>query len=377
MALRGEGSMTAGTKEGAVQTTPAAGTTHRLARLDGIRALAVCLVFAAHTFWRGRGWQGVHLFFVLSGFLITGVLRRAQKDEGYWRSFYIKRATRILPPLAIFFIVGIWLYSPPWKVVPAYVFFGANIIAVTRYGFKNAFDVLWSLSVEEHFYLLWPIAVRFCSRAQLIRLSLAICVAEPLLRLAFTRVFQEANPIYMLTPFQIDGLAAGSLLALLCESEAMRARIARWCGRVFWMASAIYVALALASNSFVFSSRSFLFNGAGYSLVVLSAVALLASVYLHPRSLASRVLGSRVLVFLGAISYGFYLYHPLLLDLFERLLGQRYDLWWGKWATIVAGFVASVGMSWVSFHFYEKRAILWGRRLADAGASKSARLPAV
>jgi peptidoglycan/LPS O-acetylase OafA/YrhL len=221
------------------------------------------LVFSAHTFWSGNGWQGVHLFFVLSGFLITGILRRSSGHEMYWSAFYIKRATRIIPPLLIFFVFAILLYSPPWKVLSAYLFFGANIISVTHYDLRNAFDVLWSLSVEEHFYLFWPIAVRFCSRAALIRLSAGICLAEPVLRLAFTRVFHDAQPIYMLTPFQLDGLAAGSLLALLFEEEAMRRLIGRWCGAMFWASCAMYVSLSLASHSFVFSADSFLFNGGG------------------------------------------------------------------------------------------------------------------
>src|SRR5436305_12219052 len=81
----------------------------RLPELDGVRAVAVVLVFGAHTVTWGFGWQGVHLFFVLSGFLIRGILRRSANSGAYWRAFYLKRATRILPALLLFFLWAVVL----------------------------------------------------------------------------------------------------------------------------------------------------------------------------------------------------------------------------------------------------------------------------
>jgi peptidoglycan/LPS O-acetylase OafA/YrhL len=337
----------------------------RVPQLDGMRAVAVLLVFGAHTVTRGFGWQGVHLFFVLSGFLITGILRRSRSSGAYWRTFYLKRSTRILPPLLIFFLWGLVLYSPSWKILPAYMLFGANIASASRFDLRNAFDVLWSLSVEEHFYLLWPFAVRFCTRSQLIRLSLAICLVEPFLRMAFTHVVPDARAIYMLTPFQLDGLAGGSLVALLFERERAREQVGRLSLRTLWVALVVYTGLALASHSFGFSANSLLFNGLGYSLVAVISVSVLAELYLHPRAILSRMLSSPALVFLGTISYGFYLFHPLMLDLLERLFPIQMSA--PKTRLLMAGIAlaASIVISWISFRFYESYVTRWGRRTAD------------
>ena len=337
----------------------------RLVQLDGMRAVAVLLVFGAHTVTRGFGWQGVHLFFVLSGFLITGILRRSRKAGAYWRVFYLKRVTRIIPPLLIFFLWGVLLYHPPWKILPTYMLFGANLASVSRFDLRNSFDVLWSLSVEEHFYIFWPFAVRFCTRKQLIRLSLGICLVEPILRIAFTHRVANAQAIYMLTPFQLDGLAAGSLLAILFEEGRRRQQVGRWSLRTLCVGVVCYGALAMASHSFGFSANSVLFNGIGYSMVAVISASLLAEIYLHPRRLLSRVLSSRALVFLGTISYGFYLFHPLMLDTFDRVFPAAHSRLSAELPLSAAAFAAAVMVSWLSFRFYENSITRWGRRAAN------------
>jgi peptidoglycan/LPS O-acetylase OafA/YrhL len=110
-------------------------------------------------------------------------------------------------------------------------------------------------------------------------------------------------------------------------------------------------------------------------MIVVMAASLVASVYLHPRSYLSRLLSSRVLVYLGTISYGFYLFHPLFLDLFVKVIPARYRDLWGSYLWFVITFFAATAFSWASFHFLEKKTVLWGRRLTEArGATKSPRL---
>lgn len=350
---------------------------HRLYRLDGVRALAVLLVFAAHAILPWHGWEGVHLFFVLSGFLITGILRRARNDVDFWKSFYIKRATRILPPLLIFFALAVLLYAPPLKILALYAFFAANFVEVTRHRLPSGVSVLWSLSVEEHFYLFWPFAIRFLTRRQLLVLCTAVLCAEPLLRLMATPFFPNFGFIYMLTPFQLDGLIAGSLLSLLCEEASSREILARWSSLSSALLLALYLTLCITWAQFGLRPNSAAFNSVGYSLVALTSAALLAEVYLHPQHLLSRVLASWPVVFLGTISYGFYLFHYMLLDAAKRVVILIFGVPRGH-LTLTLSFLAALLLSWLSFRLYERPIILWGRAQAEqAGARKSPPIPAV
>src|SRR6202021_2628918 len=107
---------------------------HHIDSFDGIRGLAILMVLIGHAGWFNNGWMGVDLFFVLSGFLITGILRRSRTEPFYWRRFYIKRATRILPPL----VLGIALTACLWPHASAiglvgYLLSLGNVIDITRW----------------------------------------------------------------------------------------------------------------------------------------------------------------------------------------------------------------------------------------------------
>src|SRR5271170_5097741 len=131
----------------------------RIPRLDGIRGLAISMVLLHHHELLKTGWTGVDLFFVLSGFLITRILVDSKDEDNYWGSFYRKRVFRILPPLIPLLIIGI-LFSPhitPWAAV-GYTLFLGNVVNATGHAVYMLFNV-WSLAVEEHFYLLWPVVV--------------------------------------------------------------------------------------------------------------------------------------------------------------------------------------------------------------------------
>lgn len=337
---------------------------HRLVRLDGIRAVAVLLVFAAHTVTPWHGWEGVHLFFVLSGFLITGILRRARYDHFFWRPFYLKRATRILPPLLLCLFLGYLLYSPPIGVLSLYALFAANIMEMTRHRIGRGLVILWSLSVEEHFYLFWPFAIRFLRRRQLLILCGALLISEPFIRFLAVAYTHNPNDVYMLTPFQLDGLVAGSMLALLCERTASRAILTRYSRPAAAVLTALYLGLTVFWKPFSFESNSPIFACFGYSLIALAATAIVAMVYLHPTSRVSRILSTWPMVFLGTISYGFYLFHLLLLDLCGRFLQHIYGYPRSFHAMPIA-FLLAVALSWLSFHFYEKPIIAWGRYRAE------------
>ncbi len=338
----------------------------RLAQLDGLRAVAVLLVIASHVSDRAPwGWTGVHLFFALSGFLITGILRRARHDRAFWGPFYLKRATRILPPLVPFFLFWTLLGALDWRGTGwAYLFFGANIVQSLPLAPVTGVTVLWSLAVEEHFYLVWPFAVRWMQRRALVWLLAAVLLAEPVARALATPHLSSWLPVYFLTCFQLDGLAAGALLALLVESDRWRAWLLRHAGWLTVAALAVFQACTF-DPAFARSRNSVLFNSAGYSLVALICVLWLAHAYLRPQALVSRALACRPVLFLGTISYGLYLYNGGCEALMDWLVphGTWHQGVMG-WLRMVLGVALAIAVSWLSFRFYETPLVRWGRRRA-------------
>jgi len=334
----------------------------RIDRLDGIRALAIILVFLIHINIGRFGWQGVSLFFVLSGFLITSILRRSRTNYSFWRPFYIKRATRILPPLLIAFLVAFLFSTIAWRQVGLYeLFFLANFAAWIHPQGTGSLTVLWSLAVEEQFYLFWPFAVRYLDRRRLIQLSTGVLIAEPILRAIVSPFCQTSWPIYYLTPFQLDGLAAGSLLAVLVEDATTAETLTKWSGKVFALIAATFLALSL-TRGFHRDANTVLFNSLGYWLVYLGAAFLIAYVLLRPSTPISRILEWKPAVFLGSISYGFYLFHPVGITLMEKL---GVSLKFVHYRTLSPlAFVGVAAFSWLSFRYYEKLFIAWGKKVA-------------
>jgi peptidoglycan/LPS O-acetylase OafA/YrhL len=347
------------------QSTIATKEEKRIGRLDGIRTIAIALVFAHHAGFLPIGWTGVTLFFVLSGLLITGILRRAQKDRAFWGPFYIKRAARILPPLVIAFAGAAIFCAVPWRTVGLYhLFFLSNLCQVIHPGQSQTLNVLWSLSVEEHYYLVWPFAIRFLKRKQLIRLLLGLIVLEPVLRASVTPFCRTWEPVYFLTPFQLDGLAAGSLLSLLVEDDQERGWIAKWSA---WLVVPSLLAIVGLSRlvSFQRETNDATFNSLGYSLAVLFSVSLIGYVLLQKDTWVSRVLGSKLLVFFGSISYGIYLFHGLGLMLVGKIAIMLHSTDHVQ-RLIPLTLIPIVAASWLSFRFYETPLIRWGRKKARA-----------
>jgi peptidoglycan/LPS O-acetylase OafA/YrhL len=330
---------------------------------DGVRGLAILLVLAGHAGWFADGWVGVDLFFVLSGFLITSILRRSKDQPFYWRRFYLKRATRILPPLLLAIIVTVTFWPKPSAIgILAYLLSLGNIAGMTRF-FVWPLEHLWSLSVEEHFYVLWPWAVLSLPLRKLKGLLVTIIIAVPLCRFGFTYILPRHAPnvIYYLTPFRIDGIAMGSLLALLLEESVWQRWLKRWTAVGAVAASATYVILwtALGHPQFFPFAYSALFNAVGYSLVAVTAFCVVAHARLSPHALASRLLRNRLLRELGVISYGVYVYSWMLLQ-FGRL-------YFPNLSSVSLGVIhipVSVGVAFVLSKFYEQPIMLWGKRRA-------------
>lgn len=332
---------------------------NRIGRLDGIRAIAILLVFARHTGLLHCGWIGVDLFFVLSGFLITGILRRERTSDAYWGPFYTKRACRILPPLLLCFIAAALITPIPVHRAVWYALFAANVALAAHPKEAGALVVLWSLAVEEHFYLLWPFAVRYLNRGRLIKLLAVVLCIEPIVRGLATLHVHSFEPIYYLTPFRLDGLAAGALLAIAIEDETAVQLLKRWSGKCSVGLLAVLGA-SMVFKSFGREQNSVVFNSIGYSLLVACCLFVVTFVFLKEDSLLSRVLGSRPFVFLGTISYGFYLFHLAILDAIKTF-AAAHGISDAHHILALPAFVVAVLISWVSFRLYERPIVRWGQ----------------
>jgi len=342
---------------------------HHVDSLDGVRGVAILMVLLMHAGYFDNGWIGVDLFFVLSGFLITGILRRTRIEPFYWRRFYIKRATRILPPLLLGIAVTVVFWPHPSLIgIAGYALSLGNVVDMTRFAVYPIVH-LWSLSVEEHYYLLWPLAVLRLPRGRLQWLLFSIIVIVPLGRLVFTYLLPKHEPyaIYLLTPFRIDGIALGSLLALLLEKRPWQERLAKWSGAGAVLASTVFLGLRALLGRAHFRPYGFnpIFNSIGYSLVAIIAFFVIAYASLLPDAIPTRILRNRLLTKFGAISYGFYVYSWIIRSLIKyNFIGLS-----EKQVGLIHVLV-SLPVSAILFIYYERPITVWGRRVAARLASK-------
>ena len=191
------------------------------------------------------GWTGVNLFFVLSGFLITGILIETRQRSDYYRRFYIRRALRILPlyyailvAVAVVWQAGLSDRPSSWAFLGLSSIYLANM--TTLFGVAAPFGVLWSLAVEEHFYLLWPAFVRHPRRRGCFCGSYGVCLASLLLRIAAFRLGYNVFGYY--TWLVCDGLAMGALLAV-CVRHYHERRSLLW--------GIVLITLGLAASCFL------------------------------------------------------------------------------------------------------------------------------
>ena len=211
--------------------------------LDTVRGVAVLLVVFYHGyFWMSGlsgfksiaklivaatmpGWLGVNLFFVLSGLLITGILLDSKSKQNYFRSFYVKRALRILPAYYGILLVLLIAGFKPQSFLVLSFFFLSNFAPL--FGIVPSYSVLWSLAVEEHFYILWPALVRGCSIRTLEKCAIGITCAVPALR-AGSFMLGVNGGVHGYTWCEADGLAIGAWLAINVRKPSFTRERLRW-----------------------------------------------------------------------------------------------------------------------------------------------------
>ena len=303
----------------------------RIVQLDGLRAVAILAVLVNHAVHVPLMWAGVDIFFVLSGFLITGILLARKRAGGdYFSYFYRRRVFRILPAyivaLLAFGLIFGWSFFHPW---PLMAFFGMN------------FQALWAQHPNP--LPLWSLAV-------------AAVVVTPLLRALCTPLFPSQFYIYMLTPFRADLLCAGAVMALVWKDRSPR--FEQICRRYAWIVFVFgFAALALVQlyPSLRLASNTPSANALDYSLSLIGSVSLLAWA-LADRSWLRRLLSSRPMRFIGEISYTIYLIHLTVFLLIYRSFRS-------PWLMLLAGFALSALWATVSWFVLERPLIRFAARL--------------
>ena len=300
--------------------------------LDALRGIAVLAVVMYHgLYWwlppaksisraarllamlASPGWVGVNLFFVLSGFLITGILLESRGSSNYWRSFYTRRVLRIFPLYFVVLLILRFYSHLDWTYLLFCLLYLANFTDGLR---GEHYGVLWTLAVEEQFYLVWPFLVRRLRSGTLAMLCVGSILLSPLLRyLSASRVLPLGDP-HTATWLITDNLAAGALIAIFLRMPG--ATLSRVRSLTLWTGLS-GAALLVAGFCFHLLSRS---TAAGAALQPEPFIFLFASLLLlaleygdHP--LVYRV--TRPLRFYGYISYGLYLLHLLGFKVFQDL----------------------------------------------------------
>jgi len=311
---------------------------NRFPALDGIRALAVTMVFLEHfgggshggrilnlmNILRLRGWMGVDLFFVLSGFLITGILFDTRNDSHFFKRFYVRRCLRIFP--VFYLVVAVLLALTPllhyeWRaghllfLVYMGNFLGNHdfsyyiVYSANHDTFRAFIGHFWSLCVEEQFYLLWPIAVwAIRDRIKLVWTCGGISALALLLRCLIYWMAGSVTAetwIVRTLPFRMDTLLIGGMLALLLRG-ANADRWQRLCRPVFL----IFAALTLAIFVFSPAYNSPWLLTIGYTCIALASAGLIGAT-LRAGSPAFKVFYHKPLRILGKYSYGFYIFHAI------------------------------------------------------------------
>jgi peptidoglycan/LPS O-acetylase OafA/YrhL len=342
--------------------------------LDGVRGIAVFLVFTIHYVPRllgNIGWTGVIIFFVLSGFLITGVLYDNRNEPHRFRNFYIRRTLRIFPLFYFIWLcifVTAFFFHERWRPLlglwPAYLGNYARFIAGTSavdriWTSHFAFEIghFWSLAIEEQFYLLWPLVVfRVNDRRVLIRICIAVMLAVLLLRSVLVLVLPahlvQLGFLYRMTFAQADAFLLGGLLALLMRGPA-EAAVPRWGGKLLAIAVPALVIAWLFNGGIhlqPITENSRWVGAYGFTLLdLISAGLILGS--LHRGSILFHFFSLRPLRVLGRYSYGFYVYHVII---YQPLVGFVLNRWPVPHALLyTVDFFIILGVSALSYHILE------------------------
>ena len=340
--------------------------------LDGIRGLAILLVtayrFAGAHDEGTPGWalpfidlssRGVDLFFVLSGFLITGILFDAKGEAHYFRIFPLYYTTLIvvLVGLPLLGISSNWLKASPADLSSLWLY-GGNLLTSLRGEWTlGGLNHFWSLCVEEHFYLFWPLVIYVCSRANAMRVCLGLFCVSAVTRIAWILLGGNGPASEVFTLFRLDALCAGAWIALAARGPGGLGALLPAARGTFLIAGLLLLPPVLLHMRLKTLPTTL--------FACFFAASILLAVAAPRRGLLSHLGRSRLLQWFGRYSYGMYVYQNLLLyglgDLFtaqslQHLTGSALL---GRFGFMFIMSLLTCGLAWLSWHGYEKHWLAW------------------
>jgi peptidoglycan/LPS O-acetylase OafA/YrhL len=362
----------------------------RLKSLDGLRGLAILLVLIwhiqrlfppdtgfvasiAHTIFR-LSWSGVDLFFVLSGFLIGGVLLDNRQAINYWSVFYTRRAFRILPlylTVVASFIVSTWLLKGdlPGLLDDGFPIFSYLTLTQNFWaGYENKFGagwlaVTWSLAVEDQFYLVFPILIRLLTPKSLPLTLMGTILFAVILRAAIFHWFSKEHlmAVYVLTPCRSDALMMGALCAIAVRDPILLAKLKESILRALGLIGIVGIAYLTFEYDSIATRGMILF---GYSWLAASYSVFLLIVVTSKSGMMLRITTLRFLRYLGDISFALYLFHLIVIGLFSHFLLRHEprisDM--RDFVVIALAIASAIGLATLSLRLFERPMLAIGKR---------------
>ena len=366
----------------------------RIPELDGLRGLAILLVVSLHNvagasggefgsfLYRFKqvfrlGWSGVDLFFVLSGFLIGGILLRARDSQNYYSVFYLRRVHRIFPIYYLWIVLYFPIHIVGQNLIPntipgteagirsisIYLLFLQNFISRPLDFDWRWLAVTWSLGVEEQFYLIAPVLIRALSRVSLIYMLGITVVLAPVLRELVYRFSPHSFYWTTLMPCRADTLAIGILAAIAWNDKSVRAFLSAKSKIIYRVLIFLFCGLPILLKYFP-GPESQVTGVLGYSWLALFYVTLLFTVLVDSNGKLARIMRWRWLMKLGGISYCVYLIHiPINEILHASLLRSAPSIasLSGIGVTLLA-VVLTLGIAVLSWKYFEEPMVRRGHR---------------
>lgn len=348
--------------------------------LDGLRGVSVVFVILYHYGYLRFGWIGVQMFFVLSGYLITNILLEDKKSDHYFYNFYAKRILRIFP-LYFFYIMLLTILFVVMRQPDDYV---NNIkwLATFTYNIKRMFfgegvslffTHFWSLSVEEQFYLFWPFIVYKLSEQRLKFILILMLMVIPVLRYSLVEIASAWNNdswwlgslVYNSTFCQLDAFSIGAMIATVGVSNiAIRSNHIAYL-TLTCLLSGLTIAYYLNGSSVIYSfsektqylKPEYLVENGYMHVWFYSVINLLTgSMIIETLTTSRTIIDNKIMVYIGKISYGVYVYHLPLLWVVKKSVdfnSIKFNVFGGL--IFVIYFVVVIAISAFSYHFLEYR----------------------
>ena len=347
--------------------------------LDGVRGAAILLVILFHclegsiypiSILSKIGWVGVDLFFVLSGFLITGILIDTKGKKNFILTFFFKRILRIFPlyylSLLIFFTVilipnvtstNYYLNIGHFDNIFYFLTYTQNILfSFKGWGVTDILNHFWSLAIEEQFYLFWPLVVMFFSNKRIILISFLLIFTSLIIR-----NFYVDNPFsYVFTLSRMDALSIGSISAILIRKNIYL--INKYIHYIFVISLSTLFFIILITHSLKITNIHFIRYGYTVFDILFASLIILTFDTKKIGKITCWIFNIKFLRFLGKYSYGIYVYHWLL----YRGLYMSFESYYSLPKVFILPFLALVLLiSMLSYHYYEMFFLKYKNRINE------------